>query len=149
MEFDHIVGVHDMIIHNYGAGRSIASLHAEVPSDSDFVAVHEEIDEAEKRVWQQTGVYLVIHMDPIDINNAYVNALREQTDGVLRQIDGQLTMHDFRVVDGKRQINLIFDVVVPFSYDEDAKRDLLMKIYDSLKAIDSRYNPVVTLDHQM
>ena len=149
MEFDHIVGVHDMIIHNYGAGRSIASLHAEVPSDSDFVAVHEEIDEAEKRVWQQTGVYLVIHMDPIDINNAYVNALREQTDGVLREIDGQLTMHDFRVVDGKRQINLIFDVVVPFSYDEDAKRDLLMKIYDSLKAIDSRYNPVVTLDHQM
>ena len=149
MESDHIVGVHDMIIHNYGAGRSIASLHAEVPSDSDFVAVHEEIDEAEKRVWQQTGVYLVIHMDPIDINNAYVNALREQTDGVLRQIDGQLTMHDFRVVDGKRQINLIFDVVVPFSYDEDAKRDLLMKIYDSLKAIDSRYNPVVTLDHQM
>lgn len=149
MESDHIVGVHDMIIHNYGAGRSIASLHAEVPSDSDFVAVHEEIDETEKRVWQQTGVYLVIHMDPIDINNAYVNALREQTDGVLRQIDGQLTMHDFRVVDGKRQINLIFDVVVPFSYDEDAKRDLLMKIYDGLKAIDSRYNPVVTLDHQM
>ena len=149
MESDHIVGVHDMIIHNYGAGRSIASLHAEVPSDSDFVAVHEEIDEAEKRVWQQTGVYLVIHMDPIDINNAYVNALREQTDGVLRQIDGQLTMHDFRIVDGERQINLIFDVVVPFSYDEDAKRDLLMKIYDGLKAIDSRYNPVVTLDHQM
>ena len=149
MESDHIVGVHDMIIHNYGAGRSIASLHAEVPSDSDFVAVHEEIDEAEKRVWQQTGVYLVIHMDPIDINNAYVNALREQTDGVLRQIDGQLTMHDFRIVDGKHQINLIFDVVVPFSYDEDAKRDLLMKIYDGLKAIDSRYNPVVTLDHQM
>ena len=149
MESDYIVGVHDMIIHNYGAGRSIASLHAEVPSDSDFVAVHEEIDEAEKRVWQQTGVYLVIHMDPIDINNAYVNALREQTDGVLRQIDGQLTMHDFRIVDGKHQINLIFDVVVPFSYDEDAKRDLLMKIYDSLKAIDSRYNPVVTLDHQM
>ena len=144
-----LLGVHDMIIHNYGAGRSIASLHAEVPSDSDFVAVHEEIDEAEKRVWQQTGVYLVIHMDPIDINNAYVNALREQTDGVLRQIDGQLTMHDFRIVDGKRQINLIFDVVVPFSYDEDAKRDLLMKIYDGLKAIDSRYNPVVTLDHQM
>ena len=59
MESDHIVGVHDMIIHNYGAGRSIASLHAEVPSDSDFVAVHEEIDEAEKRVWQQTGVYPV------------------------------------------------------------------------------------------
>ena len=149
IESEHIVGVHDMIIHNYGAGRSIASLHAEVPSDSDFVAVHEEIDEAEKRVWQQTGVYLVIHMDPIDINNAHVNALREQTDSVLRGIDEALSMHDFRVVDGKRQINLIFDVVVPFTYNEEAKRELLMKIYDGLQAVDSRYHPVVTLDHQM
>ena len=78
LDSEHIVGVHDLIIHNYGAGRALASLHAEVPSDSNFVAVHEEIDEAEKRVWQQTGVYLVIHMDPIDVNNEHINALREQ-----------------------------------------------------------------------
>ena len=138
MDSEHIVGVHDLIIHNYGAGRAIASLHAEVPSDSNFVAVHEEIDE-----------YLVIHMDPIDVNNEHINALREQVDGVLRGIDEQLSMHDFRVVDGERQINLIFDVVVPFSYDDEGKRRLLMKIYDSLKAIDARFNPVVTLDHAM
>ena len=95
-------------------------------------------------------MYLVIHMDPIDINNAYVNALREQTDGVAPSDRRySLPCTTSALVDGKRQINLIFDVVVPFSYDEDAKRDLLMKIYDSLKAIDSRYNPVVTLDHQM
>ena len=84
MESDYIVGVHDLIVHNYGAGRWLASLHAEVPSDSDFVAVHEVIDEAEKRVWQRTGVYLVIHMDPIDVNNEHVAALREQVEGVLR-----------------------------------------------------------------
>lgn len=148
-ESEYIVGVHDLIVHNYGAGRSLASLHAEVPSDSDFVAVHEVIDEAEKRVWQRTGVYLVIHMDPIDVNNEHVTALRAQVDGVLRDIDEGLSMHDFRVVDGARQINLIFDVVVPYSYGESAKRELLMQIYDRLKAIDMRYNPVVTLDHQM
>ena len=148
-ESEYIVGVHDLIVHNYGAGRSLASLHAEVPSDSDFVAVHEVIDEAEKRVWQRTGVYLVIHMDPIDVNNEHVTALRAQVDGVLRDIDEGLSMHDFRVVDGARQINLIFDVVVPYSYGESAKRELLMQIYDRLKAIDTRYNPVVTLDHQM
>ena len=148
-ESEYIVGVHDLIVHNYGAGRSLASLHAEVPSDSDFVAVHEVIDEAEKRVWQRTGVYLVIHMDPIDVNNEHVTALRAQVDGVLRDIDEGLSMHDFRVVDGARQINLIFDVVVPYSYSESAKRELLMQIYDRLKAIDTRYNPVVTLDHQM
>lgn len=148
-ESEYIVGVHDLIVHNYGAGRSLASLHAEVPSDSDFVAVHEVIDEAEKRVWQRTGVYLVIHMDPIDVNNEHVTALRAQVDGVLRDIDEGLSMHDFRVVDGARQVNLIFDVVVPYSYGESAKRELLMQIYDRLKAIDTRYNPVVTLDHQM
>ena len=108
LDSEHIVGVHDLIVHNYGAGRALASLHAEVPSDSNFVAVHEEIDEAEKRVWQQTGVYLVIHMDPIDVNDEHINALREQVDGVLRGIDEKLSMHDFRVVDGERQINLIF-----------------------------------------
>lgn len=148
-ESEYIVGVHDLIVHNYGAGRSLASLHAEVSSDSDFVAVHEVIDEAEKRVWQRTGVYLVIHMDPIDVNNEHVTALRAQVDGVLRDIDEGLSMHDFRVVDGARQINLIFDVVVPYSYGESAKRELLIQIYDRLKAIDTRYNPVVTLDHQM
>ena len=148
-ESDYIVGVHDLIVHNYGAGRSLASLHAEVPSDSDFVAVHEVIDEAEKRVWQRTGVYLVIHMDPIDVNNEHVAALRAQVDGVLQEIDEKLSMHDFRVVDGARQINLIFDVVVPYSYGENDKRELLMQIYDRLKAIDVRYNPVVTLDRQM
>ena len=149
MESEYIVGVHDLIVHNYGAGRWLASLHAEVPSDSDFVAVHEVIDEAEKRVWQRTGVYLVIHMDPIDVNNEHVAALREQVDAVLRAIDENLSMHDFRVVDGARQINLIFDVVVPFSYDNDAKRNLMMTIRDKLKQIDYRYNPVVTFDHRM
>ena len=149
MESEYIVGVHDLIVHNYGAGRWLASLHAEVPSDSDFVAVHEVIDEAEKRVWQRTGVYLVIHMDPIDVNNEHVAALREQVDAVLHEIDENLSMHDFRVVDGARQINLIFDVVVPFSYNNEAKRELMMTIRNKLKEIDWRYNPVVTFDHQM
>ena len=149
MESDYIVGVHDLIVHNYGAGRSLASLHAEVPSDSDFVAVHEVIDEAEKRVWQRTGVYVVIHMDPIDVNNEHVATLREQVENVLQGIDESLSMHDFRVVDGERQINLIFDVVIPFSYDKEAQRDLLLTIRNELQKIDYRYNPVVTFDHQM
>ena len=88
-------------------------------------------------------------MDPIDVNDEHINALREQVDCVLRGIDEKLSMHDFRVVDGERQINLIFDVVVPFSYDDEGKRRLLMTIYDDLKAIDQRFNPVVTLDHAM
>lgn len=149
MEADHIVGVHDVIVHNYGAGRTLASLHAEVPSDADFVAVHEVIDEAEKRVWHKTGVYLVIHMDPVDVNNAHVSALRAQVDGVLHEIDEGLTMHDFRVVDGERHINLIFDVVVPYSYNDEGKRNLMITMRNKMREIDKRYNLVVTFDHQM
>ena len=88
-------------------------------------------------------------MDPIDVNDEHVTALREQVEGVLHDIDENLSMHDFRVVDGARQINLIFDVVVPFSYDNDAKRSLMMAIRTKLQKIDYRYNPVVTFDHQM
>jgi len=147
--YTDIVGVHDLIIHNYGAGRSLASLHAEIPSNADFVAMHEIIDEAEKAVWHQTGVYLVIHMDPIDTDNSRVAALRERVDSVLRETDESLSMHDFRVVNGERQINLIFDVVVPFSYNEDAKQELLNTICNKLHEIDARYNPIITLDHAM
>lgn len=136
MESDHIVGVHDMIIHNYGAGRSIASLHAEV--------------RATRTLWlctrKSTRPKSVSGSRPVCIWSSTwirsISIMRMSTRCVSRPMacsvrSTALTMHDFRVVDGKRQINLIFDVVVPFSYDDDAKRDLLMKIYDGLKAIDS------------
>lgn len=149
LESDYIIGVHDLIVHNYGAGHSLASLHAEVPSDSDIVAVHEVIDRTEKRIWEQTGVYVVIHMDPIDVNNARVCALREKVDAVLQQIDETLSMHDFRVVEGVQQINLVFDVLVPFRYNAEQKKTLTRQIEEKLREIDARYHAVITLDHQM
>ena len=96
-----------------------------------------EADEEAADTWQDDGLQV-----------DYVLRIG-QVDCVLRGIDEKLSMHDFRVVDGERQINLIFDVVVPFSYDDEGTRRLLMTIYDDLKAIDQRFNPVVTLDHAM
>jgi len=149
LQHKDITGVHDMIIHNYGAGRSLASVHAEVPSDADFVTVHEVIDEAEKQVWRETGVFLVIHMDPVDTNNRQVAVLREKSDVILREIDPQLSMHDFRVVRGEKKINLIFDVVVPFTYHHDEKQELLSTIQKRIQEIDPRYCAIITIDHQM
>ena len=149
LSYPEIIGVHDLIVHNYGPGHSVVSLHAEVPCDVDILKIHDTIDNAERDLKKKFDCEVVIHMDPIDVNDEHINALREQVDGVLRGIDEKLSMHDFRVVDGERQINLIFDVVVPFSYDDEGKRRLLMTIYDDLKAIDQRFNPVVTLDHAM
>ena len=143
------MGIHDLIIHNYGAGKSLASLHAEVPDSSDFVAVHEVIDEAEKLVWQRTGIYLVIHMDPISLNDERVNAARDLVTETLLSLDGRLSMHDFRMVDGKKQINLIFDVIIPFEYTPEHREALRRNLTDLLKRRDIRYNPVITLEHRM
>ena len=147
--FDGVVGVHDLIIHNYGAGKSLASIHAEVPDTANFVQIHEVIDETEKAVWKQTGVFLVIHMDPVAIDNEHVNELKKLTLSVLNEIDNRLTMHDFRIVDGERNINLIFDVVAPFDYQKLKAEELIKNIRSGLKNHDKRYNAIITLDHQM
>ena len=149
LSFPDIVGVHDLIIHNYGAGKWLASLHVEVPDSANFVSIHEIVDEAEKEVWKQTGVYLVIHMDPICINDTHIRQLREMTHSAIMKIDNRLSMHDFRVVDGDRQINLIFDVVAPFEYQGIKQEQLLSDIRRSLRARDRRFNAIITLDHQM
>lgn len=147
--FDGIIGVHDLIVHNYGAGKSLASLHAEVPDNANFVAIHEVVDEAEKAVWEKTGVFVVIHMDPVSVDDTRVNALREMTAVAITEVDPRLTMHDFRIVDGDRQINLIFDIVAPFEYQGDKRDKLLHDIRHVLRARDKRFNAVITVDHQM
>lgn len=149
LSLDGIVGTHDLIIHNYGAGKSLASLHAEVPDSSDFVKVHEVIDNAERQIYEQLGIYAVIHMDPISVNNARVNALHKIVIAELLAIDARLTMHDFRVVDGEQHINLIFDVIVPFDYKNNQLDDLRRQITDALRQRDSRFRAIITLDRQM
>ena len=149
LSFDGIIGVHDLIVHNYGAGKSLASIHVEVPDSANFVAIHEVVDEAEKAVWQQTGVFLVIHMDPVSVDDEHIQQLRDMTLSAIVKIDNRLTMHDFRVVDGDRQINLIFDIVAPFEYQGEKQQQLLKEIRRALRARDRRFHAVITVDHQM
>ena len=149
LSFDGILGVHDLIIHNYGVGRSVASIHAEVSAESDFIAMHEIIDRAEKEVNQKMGVFLVIHMDPIAVHDARINHMREQVQAVIDSIEPPVSMHDFRVVDGEKTINLIFDVAISFDYDRSVQLKVFQDIRSGICALDSRYNPVITLEHEM
>ncbi len=149
LQTNGVLGIHDLIIHNYGVGKSLASLHAEVPDTADLVAVHELIDEVERKVWEDTGVYTVIHMDPVRVGDPRIDAIRDMTMEVLNKIDPALTMHDFRVVEGERKISLIFDVVVPFGYTEAQKEEIRAHIMTGLRAQDKRYQPIVTLEHTM
>ena len=144
--YDDVLGIHDLIAHNYGAGRWFASVHAEVPSDGDMIAIHETIDAIEQQALKSLNVFLVIHMDPIEINNERVQTVRSLTEQVLHAIDPTLSMHDFRMVDGEHQINLIFDVVVDRDF---VPEELRTRIRTELHAIDPRFNPVIVFDHTM
>lgn len=114
LSFDEFYGIHDLIVHNYGPGRQFASVHVEVPHDADIVACHEKIDLCEKLIQEKFGVNLVIHMDPIDTNDETVTAAKQTMVDVIKSIDENLTLHDFRMTPaGDTRTNLIFDVVVP------------------------------------
>ena len=144
--YEGIVGTHDLIVHNYGPGRSMASIHAEVPRDVDIETSHEIIDRAEREVSKKLGLFLVIHMDPVEVHDARVLAIKEKLGRVLSALDQQLTFHDFRVVFGKEQINLIFDLVVPFTYSDKEETRLGQQVMALMQEVDSRYQCAITMD---
>lgn len=144
--YDEIVGSHDLIVHNYGPGRSMASIHAEVPNDVDIEVSHEIIDRIERDAIKNLGIFLVIHMDPIETKDTYVLQVREQVEQTLEALDPAVSIHDFRMVDGKEQVNLIFDMVVPFEYDKKKQDELRMILIKLLQIVDHRYQCVITLE---
>ena len=144
--YDGILGSHDLIVHNYGPTRSLASIHAEVPSDVDIETSHEIIDRVEREAFKKLGITLVIHMDPVAVKDERVSELKAEVASVLKKLDERLSLHDFRVVDGKQQINLIFDVVVPYCYKEEELAQLHLDIMRKTRELDPRYQCVITLE---
>lgn len=143
--YDEFLGIHDLIVHDYGPGRSFASLHVEVPSNVDIVACHETIDACEKRLLNELNMEVVIHMDPIVTDDEYTLSVSKTVCEAVISVDNRLTVHDFRMVGGEKQINLIFDVVIPNDLN-DKNEKLKAKIDEKLKAIDNRYETVITFD---
>ena len=121
--YEGIVGAHDLIVHNYGPNRSMATIHAEVPNDVSIEASHEIIDRIERDAKKELNILLVIHMDPVEMRDEEVLELRDKTSHIVHALDPELHFHDFRVLKENEQKNLIFDLVVPDSYTEkDANR---------------------------
>ena len=146
MSFNKFEGIHDLIVHNYGPGRQFASVHVEVPQDIDIVKCHEQIDICEKLVNEKLGIELVIHMDPIDVNNEAVAFAKNELSNALKSIDKNLTLHDFRMTpECETRTNLIFDVVVKSSC-KIAEYDLNLKIAEIAKQINPTYCCVITFD---
>lgn len=144
LAYDGVVGIHDMMVHDYGPGRMFVSLHAEVPANRDMLHSHDTIDCIERDLLQKFNVIACIHMDPVDTDDPETLRLRELTLGELAHIDERLTLHDFRVVNGPSHTNLIFDVVVPFNYPD--KSILPSVIEQRMQAIDSHLFTVIQVE---
>lgn len=134
MSHPEVLNVHDLIVHDYGPGRLMISLHAEVPGDGDIYALHDAIDTAEYEVQQKLGCSAVIHMDPVSPDGTKTAHMREELAEAAKAIDPRLTIHDFRIVDGPTHTNVIFDAVLPndSSVTEDDAKAQLETIVHSL-----------------
>lgn len=148
MAHQGVLGIHDLIVHNYGPGRVLISLHAEVPADGDILTLHDMIDTIEHELRSTLNCHAVIHMDPICVNDKDTERLRELVKNYLLEISPDLTMHDFRIVAGPTHTNLIFDVVAPygFSLSDEA---LIQLINDKIHADNPQYFTVIDVDKQL
>ena len=147
MSFEEFIGIHDLIVHNYGPGRQFASVHVEVPHNTDIIKTHEQIDLCEKVLEEKLGISVVMHMDPIDVDNEVINETRQKLSESLVIIDERLTMHDFRMTPlTEHQTNLIFDVVVPSGLKMPLD-ELEDKIKNLAKLINPTFTCVITFDN--
>lgn len=146
MTFDGFLGIHDLMAHNYGPGRCFASVHVEVPCDTDIVKCHEQIDLCEKFVFERTGVHLTIHMDPVETDNEKLNIAKSFIAEKIKEIHPSLTIHDFRMTPkSDERTNLIFDVVIPADM-AGTPTELKTKINSIAKEIDPTYCCVIEFD---
>lgn len=145
--YDGIIGSHDLIVHNYGPNRSMASIHAEVPNNADIKESHEIIDKIERDAIENLGIFLVVHMDPVEVEDKNVLRIQKLANTLIAEIDPACSIHDFRIVDGAHQINLIFDLVVPREYSKEKQHETETLLCRRLKEHDSRYEFVITVEH--
>ncbi|MBP0990208.1 MAG: cation transporter [Oscillospiraceae bacterium] len=141
-----VVGIHDLIVHNYGPGRSLISLHAEVDSSHNILDIHDTIDLIEMELQKKFDCIATIHMDPIDTDNPLTLELREKVTDIVKNIDPQLSIHDFRVVFGPTHTNLIFDISVPHKFRLTTK-EITEEVYCKVRELDGNYFAVAHAEH--
>ncbi len=140
-----ILGVHDMMLHNYGPNKIFASAHVEVDSSKDIFETHDHIDNIEREVKENMNIDLVLHMDPVKVNDLETELYRAKVVEAIHQIDPKWGFHDFRIVSGPTHVNLVFDLVIPFEekYTQEEIEEMLLKHIES----DKKIYLVLTIDH--
>ena len=145
LEDKRIIGIHDLMVHSYGAGTTIASFHAEVDGKSDFFEVHDLIDNIEKQLFAEHNITCTIHLDPVVTDDEKINDLKARTELIVKGIDNKFRIHDFRCVVGPTHTNLIFDIEIPFE-EKRGNKEILSLVEEKVKALDATYFVVASVD---
>lgn len=148
LSHEKVLGIHDLLVHDYGPGQCFASVHAELSAEEDPLACHDIIDDIEQDAWERLNVHLVIHYDPVMTNDAEWNRMRTLTEGWVRQVNPRLSIHDFRMVRSARQTKLVFDLAIPYDMALSA-REVQTFIAEQLQKEGRDYQTVIHLDRQM
>ena len=147
MGHEYVVGIHNVIVHDYGPGSVMISLHVEMPGQEDIYRLHDIVDEIESDLDQNLHCESVIHMDPVDIQDEKVIALRSEVEQVVANIDSELSMHDFRVVWGDYRTNLIFDVVVPCGFS-GSEQEIVQEVQREVENTHRGYQCIIKIDRE-
>ena len=147
MSHEGVLGVHDLIVHDYGPGRKMITLHAEVDEDADMLSTHDMIDTVEWELNRKFNCLSTIHMDPIAVNNPETDAAKEQVKLALGRIDDRITVHDFRLVRGQTHTNLVFDISAPYEI-KLSDGELKARAIAEITALNKAFNPVITIDRR-
>lgn len=143
---EDILGIHDLVVHDYGPGRMMMSLHAEVPAEGSVLELHDMIDNIERELKERFNCEAVVHMDPVQTHDEATSNLKESTRIILERIDPELRMHDFRIVPGPTHTNVIFDIVVPFKYKYTDKQLCTLLNEKLQEELGENYYAVVNVD---
>ena len=145
MEHEVVLGVHDLVVHDYGPGRVMISLHAEVSGEENIYHIHNEIDIIERELKDELGCEAVIHMDPVEKDNELAEYLKQQMEEYVQSINEKMTIHDFRLISTVENMKLVFDVVVPYSF-EMSNEELIARLQQKASEIDKEYLVLVNID---
>lgn len=146
MSYERIINLHDLVVHNYGANKYFATVHAEVSYKDDLLESHDVIDNIERDILKEMGINLVIHLDPVVTDDEETNTLRDEVISIVEKLGKDYSIHDFRLVKGTTHTNIIFDVVAPTGCKTQAK-DLINTISQEIKKLDETYYPIIVIDY--
>ena len=148
LETDGILGMHDLILHDYGPGRVMASAHAEVADDADLVKIHQIITETEEKIEQTLHIPIVLHMDPVSTQCGRTTAVKAYVESVVAEVNPDFSMHDFHMIDEQDAISLFFDLVIPYDVSEQEEHRCTEQILQALKQADPRYHISMKIDRE-